>query len=327
MFPSYLLLSASLALASGTPGTPPPSAEEPAAEEPAAEEPAAQEAEAEPVADEGPPGRPQPGGPHYDLELLYAAGLHDQVLALAQRRAEADPTDVEITWHVARAIFEIAEAVEVGDTSVDKLALYKSMRDWSERGLALDPDHPHLRFARGLANARIGTTRGVLSPLFLARGVEDDWRYVIESDFVYSSLDRNEMLPCDAWLTLGIFHRLLPEWWIVYAITGSQGNLEVSESFLLRADGCGPDRIGTLKELGVTRLCVGTRYKSDRMLAEGRKTLERVLALEPQGRTDEIDLRHAARLIEDPSLACTYSRDGQQKLDRSSLPPKTGGDP
>lgn len=300
----------------------------------AAAEPSVPEPDAAPVAEEapaaaapetadGPPGLPAPGDPHHDLELLYAAGRHAEVLEIAERRAEADPTDAEITWHAARALFELAEAVEVGDTSVDKLALYTRMRDWAARGLALAPDHPHLRFARGLAHARIGTTRGILSSLFLAKGVEDDWRYVAESGFVYSSLDRNEMLPCDALLTLGIFYRLLPDWWIVQALAGTRGNLDRSLEMLERADRCGPDRIGTLKELGVTRTCIGTTRRDDAMLAAGRQALERVLALEPGGRTDEIDRRHAAMLLEDPTLACAYSRDGQQKLDRAALPAST----
>jgi hypothetical protein len=140
---------------------------------------------------------------------------------------------------------------------------------------------------------------------------------------VYSSLDRNEMLPCDALLTLGIFYRLLPDWWIVQVVAGTRGNLDRSLEMLERADRCGPDRIGTLKELGVTRLCIGTTRQDDAALKTGRGALERVRALDPEGRTDEIDRRHAAMLLAEPSLACAYSRDGQQKLDRASLPAAT----
>lgn len=306
------LLLHSPALASGAPTS---GAEAPVADEAPADPPAVEAAEP------APPGMPRPDGPHHDLEQLYAQGRHQEVLALATARAEADPTDVEIRWHAARAIFEIAEAVEIGDTSVDKLALYTRMREQAEAGLALAPDHPHLRFARGLANARIGTTRGVLSSLFMAKSVEDDWRFVADSGFVYSSLDRNEMLPCDALLTLGIFYRLLPDWWIVQVLSGTRGDLDTSLAMLERADRCGPERIGTLKELGVTRLCIGVTREEPAAIAAGRQALERVLALEPGGRTDEIDRRHAAMLIADPSLACAYSRDGQQELDRARLPP------
>lgn len=313
----HALLSALLvapALGSGAPGEPPAPTGDPT-DAPTDEAP-------DPIAPD-PIGRPAPGGPHHDLELLYADGRHAEVLGIAESRAAADPADAEITWHAARALFELAEAVEIGDTSVDKLALYTSMRDWAARGLAIAPDHPHLRFARGLAHARIGTTRGILSSLFLAKGVEEDWRFVADSGFVYSSLDRNEMLPCDALLTLGIFYRLLPDWWIVQAITGTRGDLDLSLAMLERADRCGPDRIGTVKELGVTRACIGTTRGDEAMLAAGRQAFERVLALEPDGRTDEIDQRHAAALLADPSLACAYSRDGQQKLDRGALPAST----
>ena len=55
------------------------------------------------------------------------------------------------------------------------------------------------------------------------------------------------------------------------------------------------------------------------MLAQGQQTLQRVLTLPAVTKKDQIDHRHAQAVIDDPSIACGYSRDGQQEIDEAKL--------
>jgi hypothetical protein len=188
-----------------------------------------------------------------------------------------------------------------------------------ERGLERDPDHAHLLFGLGIAKGRLGTTRGVLSSLFMARDVENAWVRASASGYLYSSLNGQEQLPCDAWLCLGIFYRLVPDSWVVEMLAGTRGSLSRSVDVLEKADRCSPQRILVLKELGVSQLCKGQKDDDAELVQAGRATLLKARAIPPVAATDPIDLRHIDRILLDPDLACAYSRDGQQDLDESQL--------
>ncbi len=260
-----------------------------------------------------------PETPHFDLEVLYHQGRYDEGLKLARQRLAADPNDARLYMHVVRFMFEIGETFDRNDPTVDKKAYYTEMIQVAEAGRARFPDDMHLLFGYGIGKARLGTTRGVLSSLFMAKEIEQAWLRVVASGYRSSSLGGEEMIPCDTQLTLGIFYRMVPDWWIVKLLSGTRGDLDKSLAFLKDADACHPKRTGVVKELGVTQLCIGSQRSDAAMIEAGRATLRRVLALPIDSPTDTIDHRHAVMLIDDPSLACEYSRDGQQDLDEAAL--------
>ena len=265
------------------------------------------------------PGEPAPGSPHYDLEVLYGERKSAEGLELAQKRLAENPQDPALYWMVVRFMFEYGEAYERDDTSIDKLAHYAAMVEIAEKGLEVAPTDPHIRFAHGIALGRLGTTRGVLASHWSAKTIEGDWLYVADSGLTYSSLDNNEMLPCDAYQALGIFYRLVPDWWIVQVLAGTRGDLDKSLALTRKAVECGPDRIGAMKEYAVTQLCIGKKRRDDALLAGGKETLRALQKLPPGNPTDQIDVAHAALLLADPGIACEYSRDGQQDLDKAKL--------
>lgn len=262
---------------------------------------------------------PTEADPHYDLEVLYTEDKYDEGLALAEARLAENPDDAELYWHVVRFMFEIAERYSRSDTTLDKEAHYRRMAEIADQGLAIAPDHAHLLFGKGIALGRLGTTRGVLSSLFLADDVEQAWLAVAASDYRYTSLGGEEQLPCDAYLTLGIFYRLVPDSWIVQALAGTRGSLDKSIENAKLADQCSPGRILIHKELGVAQLCQGTKTGDQALISAGMGALSKVTARVPDDPTDVIDIKHAAMLMNDPKLACGYSRDGQQDLDEKKL--------
>ena len=253
--------------------------------------------------------------PHFDLEEMYHLGQYDDGLELTKARIAENPSDPELYVHAIRFMFEIGERFERTDSKVDKKGWYNDMIEYAEQGLAVKPGDPHLLYGYALSKARLGTTRGVLSSLFMAKEVESVWLDVVASGFRYSSLGGEEMLPCDAHLTLGVFYRLVPDSSIVKFLSGTRGDLLKSLAHLQSADACYPDRMGVVKELGVTQLCIGDKRDDPEMTAKGLATLERATQITPGAATDWTDIKHAKMLIADPSLACEYSRDGQQELD------------
>jgi len=264
-------------------------------------------------------GLPLAGEPHYDIEVLYGEGKYTEGLAAAEAKLSANPKDVDLHWMVVRYMFEVAEAFGEEEATFDKEAHYEKMITIADKGLALDPGHPHLLFGRGIARGRLGTTRGVLSSLFMAEDIEDDWTTALNSGYEYESLDGHEIMPCDVAQALGIFYRLVPEWWIVGVIAGTKGDLDKSVQLLEFADKCRGQRIHVVKELGVSRICRGQKRNQPSQVNQGLADLKRALDITPKTNSDHTDHRHIKMLIGDLDLACEYSRDGQADLDRSKL--------
>lgn len=265
------------------------------------------------------PGKVGPHSNHWDLEQMYTNGDVDEGLRIAKERQAANPEDIDLYWHIARFIFEVGERHERDSAEIDKKALYKEMIAWSEEGLEIAPGDPHLTYAYGIAKARLGTTRGVLASLWMAKDIERAWTVVADSGYEYESINRGEHLPCDAHLVLGIFYRVVPDWWIVKLLSGTRGDLDKALEYLEYANTCSPDRINVKKELGVGQICFGMNREMPEFVEMGRKTLEETLLLTPDGDTDFIDFKHIPKILENPEMACEYSRDGQQDLDRESL--------
>ncbi|MEZ4237134.1 MAG: hypothetical protein R3F59_13460 [Myxococcota bacterium] len=266
------------------------------------------------------PGQVRPGEPNFDLEVVYYEGRFEDGLAEVERRLAQAPSP-QLYWMKVRFMYEIGEKFDPKDTSIDRLAFYQEMADAVEAGLALAPTDRHLLFARGVALGRLGTTRGVLSSLFMAKDVEQSWLAVAnDKAYQYSSIGGHEVLPCDAFHALGIYYRLVPDWWIVQVIAGTRGNLEKSVEWHTKATRCKPDEVANWKELGATQLCLGQHDKDQAMIDAGMASLQKGASL-PTGASERkrIDQRHAKAMMADPSLACGYSRDGQQDLDEKKL--------
>ncbi len=265
------------------------------------------------------PGQPSPDTPHYDLEVLYAQQRFEEGRSLATQRLLENPDDVVLIWMKARFVYEIGERLGQ-DADVDRVAYYRRMVALCERGLELEPENPHLRFCRGIAMGRLGTSRGVLASLFMAKDIESDWLAVAETPrFAYSSLDNREMLPCDSYHALGMYYRLLPDLWIIKVLSGSRGSLDKSLEYHMKAVTCKPGVVESWKELAATQYCIATKRKDDAMKLAADQTVTHALGLPATTDLHRIDHRHLARLREEPELGCGYSRDGQQDLDEKRL--------
>lgn len=265
------------------------------------------------------PGRVNESSPHYDLEVKYGELEYDEAARIALERLAANPDDLTLHWMIIRSLYEKGEQFPRTDDSVDKGAIYQEMIDISEHGLSLAPDDPHMLFARGLALGRMGTHRGVLASLFSAKEIEQSWLAAAVSGYEYASIKGNEQMPCDVYLGLGIYYRLVPDWWIVKLLAGTRGSLPKSIDWLERANSCAPKRIRVLKELGVSYMCQGHKTKNPELIEKGKATIQQYFDVAPLKPTEHTDMKHGRWLLENTKEACEYSRDGQQNLDREKL--------
>lgn len=260
-----------------------------------------------------------PEGARQRLELLYTHGEHRQTITVAEALLLEYPDDPDLYWMIARAYFEVGELEHREETDMDKEAWYEEMLAWADAGLSVAPEHGHLWFARGAALARLGTTRGIAASLFLADDVEAAWLRAAQDGTVYASAQNEEVLPCDIYVCLGVFYRLLPDWWLVDALVGTRGSLRDSLDWLEQANACSPGRINVLKELGATQLCMAQQSGDDTLRSAGEASLQEAVTLPVRNRVDALDQTHSHWLLANPSQACSYSRDGQVDVDKQAL--------
>ena len=282
-----------------------------------------EEAEAEAV-DEGYPlvykGQATPeNSQHFDLEVLYHEGKHEEGYKLAKARYTANPKDVEAAWHTTRFMFEIGELIDRTEAAMNKDAFYMEMRTIADASHALNPSDTHLKFAKGVAIGRWGTHKGVIASLFLADDLENVWLDAADDGAVYSSIGGEEQLPCDIYHGLGIFYRLVPDYWIVKLIAGTKGDLQKSLEYHTKSNTVCPGRISPTKELAATQICLGQSNRDDALIAKGNANLKKVLTLDAKSDKDRRDHRHATMMLNDNDMACGYSRDGQQDLDTDQI--------
>lgn len=266
------------------------------------------------------PGQCTPDDANFDLEVLYYEHKFDEGLKIVRQRLAAPSPTPDLYWMKARFMYEVGERFERDDPNIDKVAWYQEMLAAAQAGLKLAPNDRHLLFARGVAMGRLGTTRGVLSSLFMADDIESDWLTVAnDKGYAYASLGGHEIIPCDTYHALGIFYRLVPDWWIVQMLSGTRGDLEKSLQWHQKAVQCKPNEVSNWKELGATQLCIGQKKKDPAMVDAGIASLRRGAGMVPKNDRQRIDVRHCKAMMEDPSMACEYSRDGQQDLDQKKL--------
>lgn len=265
------------------------------------------------------PGQVTPDSPYWDLEVMYYKAQHVKAAELAEKRFR-ETGDHHYAVYAARALYQHLEGNEQITDKKERLAIYEKALGLVEEGLAKTPGDPHLLFAKGIMMGRVGTTRGVLASLRSADDIENAWLASLESNYRYASIGLEEEVPCDTYLALGIFYRLVPDSWLVKALTGTRGDLQKSLEMQKKGVQCAGDRVRNLKELGVTQMCIGTTNDDESMIDAGRKSINRYLALAPRTQAEIVDMKHGVMLLSDPELACGYSRDGQQELDEDKAP-------
>ncbi|MBN2800285.1 MAG: hypothetical protein JXX28_14185 [Deltaproteobacteria bacterium] len=265
-------------------------------------------------------GQVTPASPHYALEEDYHLGRYREGLASCEALLREHPEDPNLAFMRFRFRFELGESgFSAASDQRERLAYYRDMLAQVEEGLRYNPGDPHLVFCRSLGLGRLATTEGVMASLFSAAEIESDLLYTVNSGLQYRSIAGEEDVPSHPLLALGIFYRLVPDWWIVEVVAGVRGDLDKSLAYLQRADAAAPGQIQVLKELGVTEVCMGQQRDDARRLAHGLETLRTVATMPARIPTDRVDLTHVSLLLQDPSRACDYSRDGYQDRARASL--------
>lgn len=244
----------------------------------------------------------------------------EESIKSAQEALKYRPKDHLVRAMICLDYYEIAEKLDVrkSDEKQWKLDIYAKMVTVAEQGIAAAPDKGECYFMRGLANARMSTTKGILSSLFSAKQIEQDWLVAVsrKSDYVTPN---GENLEASANIALGVFYRLCPSFFLLKWTFGISGDLEKAVLYCRKASELDPTRMEIVKEYGVALITRGLDTKNNADIEAGKELLRTVPTLPHRLRTDDVDIAHSKMLLNDISLCPGYSRDEQQEISEEAF--------
>lgn len=229
------------------------------------------------------------------------------------------PGDFLIRAIMCLDYYEVAEAMDIKQPGVKdkKMQIYETMRGLAEEGIALAPDKGECYFMRGLANARIATTKGIFSELFTAKQIEQDWLIAVNRKSDYTT-PNGENLQASSCVALGVYYRLCPSFFLIRWIFGISGDFDKSVSYCRKAYELDSTRIEIVKEYGVALVTHGLDSDNKEEIEKGKEFLRKVATLPIRLHTDHIDIAHSTMLLNDISLCPGYSRDEEQDVSEAS---------
>ena len=230
------------------------------------------------------------------------------------------PDDFLIRAMMCLDCYEIAERLDVhkSEDKDKKIELYTKMIKIAEEGIKCAPDKGECYFMRGLANARMSTTKGILSQLFTAKQIEKDWLVAVDrkSDYVTPN---GENLQASSCLALGVYYRLCPTFFLLKWIFGISGDLDKAVDECRKAYDLDSTRIEIVKEYGVALITRGLDKDNIKDIEGGKEYLKKVFSLPWRLQTDSIDVVHSTMLLNNIKLCPGYSRDDQQDISEESF--------
>jgi hypothetical protein len=223
----------------------------------------------------------------------------------------------ELMWRIARVIINYYEMKRTASDE-ERLREYDTSEELSRRCVAIDPTTtPACYLYIGISLGRQGTVRGVLKSLRLAREVEAVWLKGLDLSRGKPYMLENDSLESHFHYVLGIFYRIVPDWWIIKLIAGTRGDKQKSIDFHRESVRLRPDP-STWLELGVALMCRGDKEDDAAQSSEGKEWVEKVANHSPKNELDRIDARNASKILGKNRLACGYSRDKFQDVEDES---------
>lgn len=229
------------------------------------------------------------------------------------------PNDYLVRAMICLDEYEIAEKLDINkpEDKERKIQLYNDMLKVAEEGMKCAPDKGECYFMRGLANARIATTKGILSQLFTAKQIQDDWLVAVDRKSDYTT-PNGENLQASSCLALGVYYRLCPSFFLLRWMFGISGDLDKSVYYCKKAYDLDSTRIEIVKEYGVALITRGLDKDNQTDVEMGKNYLHEVPTLRLRLDTDSVDIAHSRMLLNDISLCPGYSRDEEQDISQAS---------
>lgn len=265
---------------------------------------------------------PEEGYREYFHKADYDIGKFEfeDCLKNCEEALKYEPNDFLVRAMMCLSYYEIAEKLDIHNSADKerKIELYNQMLKVADEGITCAPDKGECYFMRGLANARIATTKGVLSELFTAKQIENDWLIAVSRKSDYTT-PNGENLQASSCVALGVYYRLCPSFFLLRWMFGISGDLDKAVYYCKKAYDLDSTRIEIVKEYGVALITRGLDRDTQGDIEDGKKYLQEVPTLPLRLDTDSVDIVHSKMLLNNIALCPGYSRDEEQDISEESF--------
>jgi tetratricopeptide (TPR) repeat protein len=255
-----------------------------------------------------------------EADALMGKFEFERSITACEEALKYEPDDSLARAMIALNYYELGEEIGVKTRAERnrRIEIYNKMLRVADEGVARAPGKGECYFMRGLANARISTTKGVFSSLLTAKRIEKDWLEAIKHRSDYVS-PKNENLRASSYIAIGTYYRLCPDFFLLKLIFGISGDPDKAVEYCAKAYEMDPTRIEIVKELGISYISRGLKNNNQRDIEQGKKYLEMVDTLPLRLKTDKIDKEHSRILLNNINLCPGYSRDQEQEITESAF--------
>ncbi len=224
---------------------------------------------------------------------------------------KADPNHKQAYWMVARNYYNLGEELPEAQES-SKLDSYVKCEDWARKGAAKNPEVAENYFYIAVGMSSEALVKGIAKSLGLAKGIEDNYLKTLAMHPTYKTA--TDSTEADAHFALCQFYRKVPETIVMKWVFKTQGDMDKAVEHCRAAVKILPDTIDKDKEMGIALICRGNRRGSQKDLAEGKQWLKKAMSDKVETKIDQIDKDDSKKVLDNPKLACGYSRVKQEEV-------------
>lgn len=232
-------------------------------------------------------------------------------LELIETIAKAEPEWIDGYWMTGEAAFLLGNSYTNPKDLQKARAVFEKGREWTEKCLQKDEKNPLCKLMLGAAIGKIASIDGIFSSLKNAKRVQQLWTDAATSGLNYP-LSATSSLQGNTNYALGIFYRLVPDFFLVQWLFGVKGDIKKSVAYHEKTLEIDPPNACNELMLAASLLCLGKGKADTEDGKKGMAMLARAKTRPANSSVTEICSKDIPKLEKDPSLGCGYESSRQQ---------------
>lgn len=177
----------------------------------------------------------------------------------------------------------------------------------TKKCLEAAPDHELCRFFSAALLAKVASVQGIFASLKNGQKVRDQWLEVVSSE-KNIFFRPNVSLQGSAYYGLGLFFRLVPDFFLVEWLWGIRGNLDRSIAYHRKAAELDSENPCANLMLAVAMMCKNQERKDTGLYNEAVSFFNLAAKQSPIDISQEICIKDAPRLRDNPDKTCGYTQ-------------------
>lgn len=257
----------------------------------------------------------------YDFNQPLAMKDYERRLELLLDINKKEPDWIDGYWMIASETFQLGSLVnDDGQGSLDYARkVFVTGRDKARECLQKSPDNFLCKLFLGSLIGKIATIDGVFSSLYHGSEVLDLWADVINSEYNFR-FTKEITAQGSIRYGMGLFYRLVPDFFLVDWFFGIHGDIEKSIQFHRESIAIDGESPCANIMLAVSLLCESSASVDSENTKEGISILTKVVSTKTFDGIQQVCIDDAAEILKSPGdKSCGYTTARQQDLGEKKI--------